>query len=538
MKKLISIILSGLMLMAIILGAGANPSAENAYAANSEEYNVRVMTFNVRNLHGDDGTVNSWDNRKSIAINAINGFGPDILALNEAYKVQSDYFCNNLNGSMKAVGMSRYGNASDEYCSILYRSDKFRVLESGQFWLSATPDSVGSKSSYDTKFPRICTWVKFQAVSNTSAVFYYFNTHFSTVAEAALEGANVIVSKMPGIAVNSDVPVIIGGDLNCEETTTTISNAPYLAFANMQGFQDLWSVAGNEYINDSTWHGFTGDTSSGGHIDWLFGKNITRVNSISINHYNENGCYPSDHFPVQADIDIPLTQNDKDDLTYGGTATGQYTDNAQYEDVGKAFDSVFSSKYCVLHSPVWLQYKFPGTAAYAIKRYKIVSANDNQGIRDPKDWTLQGSNDGLTWTTVDTRTGQTFTERFQAREYEFINTAPYAYYRFNFTSTGGVEFQIADIYMYDNYTLGATFYKDAAYGGYAVTLPKGSYVLSQLQAAGISNDDISSLKVFGGATVELYWDNNFSGACLVKTEDDSSLTDDGWNDKVSSIKIY
>lgn len=538
MKKVILIILSVVIFMAVIVGTDVNKPMQKVYAADSNEYNVKIMTFNIRNLHGDDGTVNSWDNRKSIAVNTINGFGPDILALNEAYKVQSDYFCNNLNGDMKAVGMSRYGNMSDEYCSILYRSDKFRVLESGQFWLSQTPEVAGSVSAADTKFPRICTWVKFQAVSNTSAVFYYLNTHFSTVAQAALEGAGVILSQLPAIVKDSNVPVFIGGDINCEETTTTISNAPYLAFINAEGFQDTWGMAGNAYTNDSTWHGFTGNTSSGGHIDWIFAKNITRVNSIEINRYNENGSYPSDHFPVQADVVIPVTSSDKDDLTYGGTATAQYNDNAQYEDAGKAFDSVFSSKYCVLHSPVWLQYKFSGTAKYAVKRYKIVSANDNQAIRDPKDWTLQGSNDGSAWTTVDTRTGQTFSNRFEGKEYTLVNTTPYAYYRFNFSSTGGSEFQVADIYLYDNYKEGATFYQDANYGGYAITLPKGTYTLAQLQAAGISNDDISSLKVFGGAAVELYWDNNFQGASLVKTQDDNSLTDDGWNDKVSSIKIY
>jgi len=82
-----------------------------------------------------------------------------------------------------------------------------------------------------------------------------------------------------------------------------------------------------------------------------------------------------------------------------------------------------------------------------------------------------------------------------------------------------------------------TVYKDCSYGGYAVSLQPGSYTLTQLQALGISNDDISSLKVQSGYKVTLYWDDNFGGSTLVKTADDDCLVDDGWNDQASSLVI-
>jgi hypothetical protein len=83
----------------------------------------------------------------------------------------------------------------------------------------------------------------------------------------------------------------------------------------------------------------------------------------------------------------------------------------------------------------------------------------------------------------------------------------------------------------------ATFYKDCNYGGAAVALQPGSYTMSQLQAKGILNDDISSLKVQSGYKVTLYWDDNFTGTTLVKTADDDCLVDDGWNDKVTSLVV-
>ena len=86
-------------------------------------------------------------------------------------------------------------------------------------------------------------------------------------------------------------------------------------------------------------------------------------------------------------------------------------------------------------------------------------------------------------------------------------------------------------------TVAATFYKDCSFGGTSASLPAGSYTLSQLQAYGILNDDISSLRVSSGYQVVLYWDDNFGGSTLTVTSDNDCLVDEGWNDKVSSIRI-
>lgn len=75
------------------------------------------------------------------------------------------------------------------------------------------------------------------------------------------------------------------------------------------------------------------------------------------------------------------------------------------------------------------------------------------------------------------------------------------------------------------------------YGGYNVGLGTGDYNLSQLQARGVVNDDISSLRVQAGYSVTLYQHDNFTGNSITKTGDDSCLVDDGWNDGASSLRI-
>jgi hypothetical protein len=81
----------------------------------------------------------------------------------------------------------------------------------------------------------------------------------------------------------------------------------------------------------------------------------------------------------------------------------------------------------------------------------------------------------------------------------------------------------------------AIFYKDCNYAGTAVGLNPGTYTLSQLNAAGILNDDVSSVKVSSGYKVTLYWDDNFAGTTKVLTSD--MACDGTWNDKTSSVKI-
>lgn len=75
------------------------------------------------------------------------------------------------------------------------------------------------------------------------------------------------------------------------------------------------------------------------------------------------------------------------------------------------------------------------------------------------------------------------------------------------------------------------------YGGYVANLNVGSYTMSQLQALGVANDDVSSIQVQAGYKITAYWDNNFTGATLVKTGNDDCLVDDGWNDKITSVVV-
>jgi len=83
----------------------------------------------------------------------------------------------------------------------------------------------------------------------------------------------------------------------------------------------------------------------------------------------------------------------------------------------------------------------------------------------------------------------------------------------------------------------AVVYPGCGYGGKAIALKAGSYTSNALNAAGILDNDIASIKVMDGYRVILYSENNFLGQSLTLTSDSSCLDDAGFADLVTSLDI-
>lgn len=80
-----------------------------------------------------------------------------------------------------------------------------------------------------------------------------------------------------------------------------------------------------------------------------------------------------------------------------------------------------------------------------------------------------------------------------------------------------------------------TGYQNVNFDGYAAGLDVGDYTLAQLQAKGIVDNDITSLKIAQGFKVTIYDGDNFTGASNVYTADTGWLAD--WNDRVTSLRV-
>ncbi|MFJ2648349.1 GH92 family glycosyl hydrolase [Streptomyces sp. NPDC087420] len=141
-----------------------------------------------------------------------------------------------------------------------------------------------------------------------------------------------------------------------------------------------------------------------------------------------------------------------------GNVTDQVTEvRASAENTGggetkeNLVDVTPGTKWLAFESTAWLEFDL--AEPVKVVTYALTSANDH-AERDPEDWTLQGSADGKEWKDLDSRTGETFAERFQTKSYEFDNPTAYAHYRLNIAANnGGSDItQLADVQFSDGDT--------------------------------------------------------------------------------------
>ena len=71
--------------------------------------------------------------------------------------------------------------------------------------------------------------------------------------------------------------------------------------------------------------------------------------------------------------------------------------------------------------------------------------------RAPKSWSLLGSNDGVSWTTLDTQTNQADTVSGDTRTYTVASPGSYKYYRLNVTANNGDPIiQLAELQLWSS----------------------------------------------------------------------------------------
>ncbi|MGA5130272.1 GH92 family glycosyl hydrolase [Streptomyces olivoreticuli] len=136
-----------------------------------------------------------------------------------------------------------------------------------------------------------------------------------------------------------------------------------------------------------------------------------------------------------AGIDGSDTAGIPGNVTDKVTAVRASGENAAAGEVKEnLIDGEPTTKWLVFERTPWLEFELsePVTAV----RYALTSANDAPG-RDPREWTLQGSDDGHSWTVLDSRKDVSFEKRLQTKEFSFTNRAPYRQYRLDITRNGG-----------------------------------------------------------------------------------------------------
>lgn len=269
-----------------LVNVNPNPIKQEALAED-----LTIMSYNIR--CAGEGKY-SQESRKDAVCELIRKYSPDSLGVQEADKS----WINLLSGTLTEydnVGTYRDdGVEAGESNNIFYKKDKFELLDSGDFWLSKTPD-VPSKD-WDAGCYRICTYAVLKD-KQTGFTYAHFNTHFDHVSDVAqAESVAIISAKVAEIA--PDIPVVLTGDFNFTETAGHYDNILSC------GFKDTKYLA-EDYDLGATYNGYKLIPLGLNPIDHIFVNGYVKsVQSSTIDKSKFNRMYPSDHFPIIVEMTL------------------------------------------------------------------------------------------------------------------------------------------------------------------------------------------------------------------------------------------
>ncbi len=251
---------------------------------------TRVMSFNVRCASDPEGSIK---NRSKIVNAIIEQYAPDSLGVQEANYWWLIRLDRALGDKYARVGEPRdnYGPFS-EYSAVYYLKDKFNLLDEGTIWLSETPEEKFTKS-FDSACYRIATWAVLEN-KETGEKYTHINTHLDHVLEETRVGQiKVLIEKLREL--EKDGTVICTGDFNTYQDGGV--------FAEMSKIADDVRFTATNADDGITFHSYGKIEDDGrGPIDYIFTSKGVKVDTYKIIRNTAKDMYPSDHYPIVADV--------------------------------------------------------------------------------------------------------------------------------------------------------------------------------------------------------------------------------------------
>ncbi len=252
---------------------------------------IKVMSFNIRYGLANDGE-NHWNKRKALALARIHAFEPDLLGLQECRDdAQADFVRSSL-PDYHFLGIHRQGpgDTALEMAPLLFRKAAFRLLDSGCFWLSETPDVAGSKS-WNSEYPRTVSWASL-ACQPAGPVLTYVNTHFDYIPTAIDGGARCLHQWLDQIS--RETPLIVTGDFNANKDSDA-----YRLLTDDEMLIDAFRQVHSNADDEATFHAF-GRQEEMAPIDWILISDHFQVVDAQIDRFRQGSLFPSDHYPLTA----------------------------------------------------------------------------------------------------------------------------------------------------------------------------------------------------------------------------------------------
>ena len=252
---------------------------------------IKLMTQNLRD--GDDPNGNGMVQRYERFLLLLEDYQPDIIGTQEHsynWYVRFKKLFENMDGG---EAFPKYGMVGDTVDgpnkvgggrnAILYRVDRFDLVDTGTFWLTDTPDvpsGIGHR--------RVCTWALLKD-KQTEKTILVANTHLDHQNDQTrVKQIKVLMDYMADKV--GDYPFFLTGDFNStsygttyEIVTSTLSDSHKTAWVDRS-------------TKTHTYHGYF-DQSGGIEIDFIFHDQHGTPLSYEIIS-TQYGGYVSDHYGV------------------------------------------------------------------------------------------------------------------------------------------------------------------------------------------------------------------------------------------------
>lgn len=258
---------------------------------------LHVMSFNLR--YASDTPPNSWPERRPVMQQLLLQERPHVIGTQEGLYQQLRDIQSDLPVYYDSVGQGRDGGSKGEAMQVFYDSRRLEALEHDHYWLSDTPDVVGSKT-WGGCCPRMVTWIRF-ADKDTGEQFYLLNTHLEAFdAGARSKSADLILQRMSE-EFDPALPVLMTGDFN---EPAAEGRTVYDKLVTDGPMVDTWVTAKERSALYATFHGYRPLTPNGDRIDWILSTPHVETRYAAINTFSRQGQFPSDHLPVQAVVTL------------------------------------------------------------------------------------------------------------------------------------------------------------------------------------------------------------------------------------------
>ncbi len=282
--------------------------AAASIAAHGES--LRLCSYNVR-CPGDKGE-NHWNNRCWAVCRLVKEISPDIVGFQEPQPKQRKHITDRTKEEFGGKDVVRF------------KTSRIERLAGNTFFVSNTPWK--SSRSFGSKQAR---WAECALCRDkkTGQLVYFVSTHLDLNFGAQPRQMRVILGRLKAF-MEAGVPVVLVGDHNCWESQECAKTAREVLkdslYATETPPEGPWrTYCGYKFIEpDGEWlvedalkatpeertASDERQVHGGRRIDFLYVSPDVKVKSYKVwnnQKPGKPGHYPSDHFPVSIDVELP-----------------------------------------------------------------------------------------------------------------------------------------------------------------------------------------------------------------------------------------